>query len=298
MPQFCGGMKILINYADDKYKKTQQFNSWTEKHIGGFGKIIEYGPQDIVSEYRESYKEIFEVASGNGLWLRKSYFVLRTLNASKDDNNIFYSDSGAFFIRSVDCLIESMLKDIWVSDVSLLERFFTKEKYFEKLDCSKEPYRSTNQIQEIFLLFRNSEAARKFVKEWSHLYKDKERNKDLILHREDQPLLSLLCKKKGILPHRDPSHRGRYPEWYDNGKYPFVVPEHTDAYKSVLSLHKTKNVSVTRYLIDYYKCIRSHTNWGAKLKPVADIQAFWGIDNCLLDRKIELLPERLGVVVC
>ena len=94
MPQFCGGMKILINYADDKYKKTQQFNSWTEKHIGGFGKIIEYGPQDIVSEYRESYKEIFEVASGNGLWLRKSYFVLRTLNASKYDNNIFYSESG------------------------------------------------------------------------------------------------------------------------------------------------------------------------------------------------------------
>ena len=29
-------MKVLINYANDVYKKAQDWNSWTGKHIAGF----------------------------------------------------------------------------------------------------------------------------------------------------------------------------------------------------------------------------------------------------------------------
>lgn len=40
-------MKVLINYANDVYKKAQDWNSWTGKHIAGFDKVYAFSPNDI-----------------------------------------------------------------------------------------------------------------------------------------------------------------------------------------------------------------------------------------------------------
>lgn len=120
-------MKILINYADKNYKKAQQLNSWTGKHIAKFDKIYSFGPEDVDADYREKHKEIFAFKRGNGLWLWKSYFINKVLQEAKDGDYVFYVDSGAFFLNNVDNIINSMRKgeDIWVSDCPLLESCFT-----------------------------------------------------------------------------------------------------------------------------------------------------------------------------
>lgn len=235
--------------------------------VGGFDVIKSYGPEDIEVDYFKTHKKILSEQRGNGLWLWKPYFILRTMNESADGDYIFYSDSGAFFIRSIDNLINSMDRDIWVSDIPLIEESFTKEACFEKMACTTDYYRKTNQIQGTFLLLKNTEHTRNFVSKWLELCEnidllgpagENEENKCLISHREDQSILSLLCKKEGIKAHRDPSHRGTYPEWYNNGKYPYIPAEHNDKYKTVLYLHKTQNVSLKKCLTDYFKCVRAH----------------------------------------
>lgn len=90
-------MKILVNYADEKYKKAQHVNSWTGRHIAGFDKVIEFGPEDVEESYRINNKEIFNYTRGNGLWLWKPYLINRVLSESSDGDIIFYADSGSFF---------------------------------------------------------------------------------------------------------------------------------------------------------------------------------------------------------
>jgi hypothetical protein len=123
-----GKMKILINYADEKYKKAQKLNTWTGLHIAKFDKVYSYGPDNIDEDFYNKNKTILSQKRGNGLWLWKPYFIYKTLLECRDGDIIFYCDSGSFFIRKIQYLLNSLGKDqrIWVSDIPLLESCFTK----------------------------------------------------------------------------------------------------------------------------------------------------------------------------
>ena len=169
---------------------------------------------------------------------------------------MFYEDSGSFFLRGIDHLINGMAEgeDIWVSDIPLLEGSFTAPVCMEKLNCDTERIRNSNQIQGGFLLLRCSRESREFVRRWLALCEDRElinpavpeeTKGECIEHREDQSLLSLLCKEQGIRPHRDPSQFGKYPQDYYNPGYPFRIPSHPeDRYPPVLFLHRSKKLSL------------------------------------------------------
>lgn len=263
-------MKILVNYADSNYKNAQKLNSWTGKHIAKFDKVYSFGPDDIDPDYREKHKEIFSYKRGNGLWLWKSYLISKVLEESNDGDYIFYVDSGAFFLNNVDNIIKSMRKDeeIWVSDCPLLESCFTKPECFELMDCNDDRYKNTNQIQATYILLKNCPEVRKFIAIWKRFCENHELlspkgsldissnlGNGFVAHREDQSILSLLCKKHNIKPHRDPSHRGYMPETFYNEKYAFSVPNHTDdTYKSFAFLHKvgdTNLFSIMKVLIKH-----------------------------------------------
>lgn len=251
-------MKVLINYANDKYKRAQKFNTRTGKYIAKFDKVYSFGPEDIDRQYWNNHKDILEEPRGNGLWLWKPYFIDRVLNQCNEGDYVFYVDSGAFFIRNADTIIKSFRdgENIWVSDNPTIESCFTKAECFEALDCNEERYRNTNQIQATYVFFRCCQESRDFVKQWLALCENKALMKPVgslnleksvgtgfVAHREDQSILSLLCKKRGILPHRDPSQRGKYPETFYNPMYAYSVPEHDDTYKTFISLHKAKSVN-------------------------------------------------------
>lgn len=273
-------MKVLINYANGAYRKAQRWNTWTAKYIGGFDKVYSFSEKDIDSEFLQHNSRILSYERGNGLWLWKPYFINKVLNECNDGDFVFYSDSGSFFIRKVDLILFSMKPDenIWVSDNPLLEKCFTKIECIKKMNCDDYIYKETNQIQATYLMVKCNENSRQFIREWLELCEDETlilpkdgtliNNRyvdDFVSHREDQSILSLLCKKKGIIPHKDPSHRGNYPETFYNRYYAYRVPLHLDdKYKPVIFLHKCPDVSFKnclsvmlfalkrKYVVKYY----------------------------------------------
>lgn len=266
-------MKILINYANEPYRKAQKWNTWTGTHIAGFDRVYEFSPSDIDPDYYEQHREILDVPRGNGLWLWKPYLIDKVLSQCSDGDIVFYADSGAFFVKKIDKLIASMgeSENIWVSDNPLLESCFTKPICFERLDCDTEEIRNSNQIQATYLMLKNCEETRQFIKQWLHYCEDYElmspegglrltekRGNGFVAHREDQSILSLLCKKNGIQAHRDPSQQGIWTETYYSPYYTYHVPEHPlDHYGTVLYLHRSGNPNPLVLMREGYITLRS-----------------------------------------
>lgn len=44
-------MNILVNFADEKYRKVRSVNSWTGSYIAGMDVVKEYDLNDIDSEF-------------------------------------------------------------------------------------------------------------------------------------------------------------------------------------------------------------------------------------------------------
>lgn len=115
-------------------------------------------------------------------------------------------------MKKVDWIIKSLnsRESIWVSDIPLLENCFTKKECFIKMQCDSDEIRYSNQIQGTFFMAINNENSREFVSEWlkwcediellspkGNLNTNADIGKEFLVHREDQSILSLLCKKRG-----------------------------------------------------------------------------------------------------
>lgn len=249
--------KVLINYANERFESVRKVNTWTGMHVAGFDKVIEYTPEQIDSVFFEKNKEILEQKRGNGLWLWKPYFIRKALLEEMDVGEyLFYCDSGAFFVRNIGPIIDEMQGDIWVSNLPLIEKQWTKKSVLDTL-CKNHPdIAHTNQIQASFLLIRKSEESVKFIEEWLELccnpkllnpLGNGEEAGECISHREDQSLLSVLCKLKGVIPGRDPSQFGRFPEGYKGEGYTYLVPCHVNRYKTTIVLHRLDYIRIRAF---------------------------------------------------
>ena len=243
--------KVLINFANEKYRKTQKFNSWTAKYIAKFDEVIEFSPEKIPDNFIKDNQHIFDEPRGCGLWLWKPYFIDYELNRMNEGDVLFYSDSGAFFIGNVEQIIKSMAnEDIWLYGLPLIEEQFTKPSVFGLMNCDNDDYKKTNQFSGTFMMFRNSCVSRTFVKEWLNYCRDFEllspengTGNPFISHREDQSILSILAKKHHITMHRDPSQYGVLPEKYKTKGRVFLPVKSDDTYKAILVHHRTKDLS-------------------------------------------------------
>ena len=244
---------VLINYANDPYKKTQHFNSWTGRHVAGIKEVIEYGPEDIDKTFYQKNQYILDQKRGSGEWLWKPYFILKTLERVNDGEYVFYCDSGSFFCRSFKFILESMGDDdIWLCNMPLIEKQWTKPAVFDALDANTSNITDTNQIQGSFICVKKSKESITFITDWLALcckpelimpLKEDEEKGDCIAHREDQSLISVLSKKRGLVPHKDPSQFGRIPEKYYSSERIYKRPINSERYPVSIILHRTKDVS-------------------------------------------------------
>lgn len=261
-------LKILINYADSNFKKQQRINSKTGLKIGGFDKVIEYRPEKLGDDFYDKHSSFIKNNKrGAGYWIWKPYIILDTLlKRAKENDYVFYSDSGAMFINSVDYLVEALEnsnQDIFITELPLIEYQWTKRECFLKLDCYKDEFVYSNQLQATFLLIKRTNFSINFAKEYYELCSDyslinddfdPKINNDLIDHRHDQSVLSLLAKKMGIKPFRDITQYGLRP-WqyvspnreyhiksYNNSNYPQILSLYRrDDWRKVLIKEKIKN---------------------------------------------------------
>lgn len=255
-------MKVLINYANTAYRKAQRFNTLTGIYFARFDMIIEFSPQDIEEDFLKRNNYILSQERGNGLWLWKPYIINKTLQSLEYGDFLFYCDSGSFFIRNIETIINSMGEEmIWVSDLPLLEEQFTSKYLIEKMNCIQ--FNKTNQIQAGFIGLIKCEKSLKFVDEWLKLccnpdfleVKSSSENTNFIDHREDQSILSLLCKKHNIKPHLDPTQYGNFPLKYFSDKYEIVIPDHDVEYKPSIVLHRSKNCILITCLKEFIYAI-------------------------------------------
>lgn len=217
-------MNLFITYSDDTYAPAKRLCARMAKWAGRFDRVIAYGPADIDEAFRKAHAETFAIRRGAGLWLWKPYILLKTLTERAQDGDVvFYADAGAFFIRPFRHILQTMKQDIWVSHIPLAEKQYTKRETFVLMKCEGAAYEETPQAQGGFVGIRKSAQSVAFVKEWltyacnyrilsatpNPLYPERE---DFQAHREDQSILSLLCKKHHIATHPDPTQYALFPE--------------------------------------------------------------------------------------
>lgn len=249
-------MIVAINYANEKFKKQQIYNSYTAYKYGKVDKVIEYSPDDIDSHFKEENKHIFCYERGDGLWIWKPYFILKTLLELNDEDYLVYIDSGAYYCNDVRHLINTMVsenKDILAFQIPLLEIQWTKRETFDYLGINDF---SRNQFLGGYMVLKKTHFTISLISEWLELMKqpicsspvDTSKNKfeTFIEHREDQSIFSLLCHKYGIEGHREPSQFGDYPWLYRQNKefaYRNIDFKNSHYPRIIVSIRKVNNIS-------------------------------------------------------
>lgn len=249
-------MNIFITYSDEKYAEARHLCARMAACLGRFDRVIEYSPEDIDPEFRRRYARTFAVQRGAGLWLWKPYIMLKTLEeVAHEGDVVFYTDAGTFFIRHFKHILKTMTQDVWVSNIPLTEKQYTKKEAFVLMGCEGRAFEDTPQVQGGFVGIRKSPQSMAFVKEWltyscDYRILSPECNPAypetdcFIAHREDQSVLSLLCKKHGISFHKDPTQYGRFPEKYSRPYHLYVPAQQTGEYPVMILLHRQPKVTV------------------------------------------------------
>lgn len=247
-------MNIFITYSDEKYAPARHFCARMARLFGRFDKVIEYSPDDLDEDFKSEQAKTLAVKRGAGLWVWKSYALLKTLNeVAQEGDVVFYADAGTFFIRNFKHILRTMTQDVWVSNIPLAEKQYTKKETFVKMGCEGAEYEDTPQVQATFCGVRKSEKSVAFVEEWLKYSRDyciisPEHNPDypeadyFVAHREDQSILSLLAKKRGYRAHLDPTQYGRIPEKNIRSFNIKVAYDHIKEYPVLIILHRQRFV--------------------------------------------------------
>lgn len=263
--------KNFITYSNHKYENTKQYLIKSAKKMKYFDVIKSFGPEDIDSDFKEKYKKILSVERGNGLWLWKPYFIKKEYDKLENGDILFYCDSGAFFINSPK-KIEKEIEDIYVSKIPLIEEQFTKNDVFEKLNCS-EKIKKSNQIIATYIILKKTPKTTKILDEWFELCKNYDlispengkKGDYFISHREDQSLLSIVCKENGIYGYADITQRGWLQYTYWNDGYVFKKVNFKKR-KNILFLHKLPKINVYISLKMFVRQIQTNFTKYIKVK--------------------------------
>lgn len=264
-------MITLINYASGCFESTRKYSSCSAIKKGKVDKVIEYTSTDIDAEFRENNRNIFSYERGDGLWLWKPYLVNKAILELKEDDYLMYCDAGAFFINSVEHLIRAMetyKTDIMVFELPMLCRQFTKKETFELMEFHDY---SKNQILASYFLCKINSYTTSFVNKWLGYCTDErllsprkfchdiQESNDFYMHREDQSILSILCRKEKIIPFRDPSDYGDRPWQYTDSNWTYVPRSYSNSPYPKIILNNRKVDPVVYLWKDRLKTLLNRT---------------------------------------
>lgn len=216
-------MTVLVNFANDLFQEKQKYQNETAQVFGDFSQIYSFSPSDIDSTFFEANKDILSSPRGNGYWLWKPYFILKTLRILNENDFLFYCDSGAYFINSLDSLL-SLQKDINQDIIPFhnphIEKAYTKRDVFLLMECDSIEYTDSKQLLGGINLWKKTPFTIAFLEEWLHYCLDsriitdvpnslgKNNYPEFKAHRHDQSVFSLLCKKYNLQSFPDPTQFG------------------------------------------------------------------------------------------
>lgn len=269
-------MKVVINYANSSYIQTQRYCSETAFKKGGADKVIEYGPENIDEDFKNTYSCILNCSRGGGYWLWKPYIIKKTIDLLNEGDYLFYVDSGSYFINSLDMIISCMEEnddDIISFAVPFKEKQWTKRAVLQYFNCDNKPeILESCQRLATFIFMRKTKRTVNIVDKYleaathdmlitDELYESVTERAEFIENRHDQSIFSLIAKTENIPLYRDPSEYGIQPELlsqsYENAE--FLKPDIcVSSYPQILVLHRKKKVNAYVKIMSY---IRSKFPW-------------------------------------
>jgi len=259
---------VAVNYSDENFRKSRKLNTKTAKWFGGMDEVFEFSPEDIDRDFHEANKSILCQQRGGGYWLWKPYFINKVLAEMADGDYLFYCDSGAFYINSIDHLIKEMdlnNNDIMLFESPLIEREWSNRFLINALDMACDKHLNSNQIVGGYILLRKSKESVDFMREYLQLctvedYVTDCKNQDdeeAIDHRHDQSILSLLAKKKNLRAYKDPSDYGVFPFRYFSEKRLFRVNSYSSHYPPIVLSNRKANPYVYYLKFLARRCLKS-----------------------------------------
>jgi len=216
---------ILINYASHGFRRRQLQCTHSALTKGKVDRCIQYGPGDLDHTFRHRNRFLLEIPRGAGLWSWKPRIILDALSKACDGDIVVYIDSGSLISRDLAPLIQVCRQSTQgilcfpVSDFHL-ERHWTKRDAFVLMGCDDAAYHDTPQIAGGAIMLVKQQSSLDIIGEWMKLVEQVRLVSDLPsmcnlpelegfrAHRHDQSLFSLLCKKRGIVPHTGKTNFG------------------------------------------------------------------------------------------
>ena len=206
---------IAISYGNEKYKKQLEVNKKSALEIGKVNEYYSYGPNDIDQDFKNKNKYVLSLPRGNGYWLWKPYFILKTLREKLNDGDyLIYTDAGILYMNSTYTIIEFMKKnneEMWAVELPYIERAYTKRDAFILLCLDSSFYSESPQYMAGIQIYRKSKFTEKFLEDLLYYSSDKRIITDnpntlgkknyegFKENRHDQSVFSLLIKKYGLV---------------------------------------------------------------------------------------------------
>lgn len=202
---------VAISYSNEKYQIQLKLNRKSALEIGKVDEYYEYGPNDIDSEFKKKNKDILSRKRGNGYWLWKPYFILKTLKEKLNVGDyLIYTDACILYNNKAELLVDFLINktaEMWVYKLSFFEQKYTKRDAFILLGADLPFFSKTHQYNAAIQIYKKSIFSEKFLEEYLYYSQDKRiitddpntllfpNIKGFIDNRHDQSILSILTKK-------------------------------------------------------------------------------------------------------
>lgn len=239
----------VVSYAD-KHRKFENAEHLLGKSCkkNGADSFYGYKRENLPKDLQNLCKE----QRGGGYWRWKSWIICNELNKLNDGDYLAYFDAGCILVNNIHFLIACMERDnqqimLFSQTSDLIERNWTKRDVFIALGCDdRTDIIDSPQTYGGYLVIKNTEYTRKFAKEYYNncvkgsLITDKPNKlgkpnyEGFVENRHDQSILSVMAKKEGIKPYRDPSQYSKNGVYSDDvlgrSTFPVMIFSHRLGY--------------------------------------------------------------------
>lgn len=159
----------LISYADGKeyiFRNQHAMNHYAINK--GIDFVLNYKRKHLDAEFVKKNHDIFNVETGAGLWLWKSYIILETMKHAPENSYIVYLDSNFKVTQHIRALLNDMDgKDVMlVHDRNGKNGQFVKGETFKLMNCTSEECRNGPHIWTAVIVVRNTKKARAIIGKW------------------------------------------------------------------------------------------------------------------------------------
>jgi len=205
-------MKIYVCfYTNQKFRDREDFlkKFYEEK---GFN-VFAYHSEEVKSgEFYEKNKEVLDCSRGDGYWLWKPKIILDIFDKIEYGDVVIYTDAGDLAnIQLTDVINFFNMNDYYYSNWNgrrTPQKFHTKRDCFILMDCDKDIYHNTAQVEAGFFAVKKTDMNKLLMQEYMNYCSvkqivDDEDSKlapnfeNWQFHRHDQSVLTnLLIKNK------------------------------------------------------------------------------------------------------